>query len=139
MICTHCGKELNSDARFCSTCGAPVAQNTVQPAANRSAAVQAAAPAVQVRRSFNEAPTWAKVISVAGFACALITLAFVWVQEMAPYTYGVAACGLLLCMIAMATKNRNVFSLTGMIMNICIVFIGSIQIASLVNQSSIWW
>ena len=130
MYCTHCGKEFAGDVRFCDVCGAPVGTPAIP--------VQAApAQPERVRKDFISSPTWAKAVSVVGFALALLTLAFVWVEELAPYTYGFAAIGLILCMIALATKHRNVFSLAGMIMNICIVFIGSIQIASLVN-GSIW-
>lgn len=130
MFCTHCGKEHPDGTKFCDVCGAPIG-NMITPV--QAAPVQPA----RVRKDFIASPTWAKAISVVGFALALITLAFVWVEELAPYTYGLAAIGLILCMIAMTTKHRNVFSLAGMIMNICIVFIGSIQIASLVN-GSIW-
>ena len=130
MFCTHCGKELADGTKFCDVCGAPQGNpvQQVQPAPVQHA---------RVRKDFIGSPTWAKAVSVVGFALGLLTLAFVWVEELAPYTYGFAAVGLILCMIAMATKHRNVFSLAGMIMNICIVFIGSIQIASLVN-GSIW-
>lgn len=135
MFCTNCGKEFAGNEKFCDVCGAPVGILT-RPV--QTAPVQAApAQPARVRKDFISAPTWAKAVSVVGFAMALLTLAFVWVEELAPYTYGFAAIGLILCMIAMATKHRNVFSLAGMIMNICIVFIGSIQIASLVN-GSIW-
>ena len=121
MFCKHCGKELPEGASVCDVCGTP------------SGGTFAPAQPAKVRKDFSGSPAWAKAVSVIGFALALLTLAFVWVTNLAPYTYALSAVGLILCMIAMATRNRNAFSLAGMIMNICIVCIGSIQIAFLVN------
>ena len=139
MFCANCGMEIADDSRFCKECGTP-AGKVQAPVAPAPAVMQPAPPAapVRVRKDFLESPNWAKAVSVIGFALALVTMAFVWLKEMAPFTYGFSAIGLILCILAMATRNRNVFSLVGMIMNIVIVFIGSIQIAILVNPPSIW-
>ena len=135
MFCANCGKEIDDNVKFCSECGKPTRAEYVPAPVIAPQAVQ---PQAKVRKDFIDAPRWAKVISVLGFALALVTLAFVWVKVMAPFTYGLAAVGLILCILAMATRNRNVFSLVGMIMNIVIVFIASIQIAVLVNPPYFW-
>ncbi len=135
MFCANCGKEIAEDSKFCKECGTP-AGSTAAPVVPLPIAPPA--PQARVRKDFLDSPGWAKSISIIGFALALVTLSFVWINEMAPFTYGFSALGLILCILAMATRNRNVFSLVGMIMNICIVFIASIQIAVLVNPPSIW-
>ena len=132
MFCANCGIEINDDSTFCKECGAPARPGAV------ARPLPAAAPPVRVRKDFLESPGWAKAISIIGFALALVTLSFVWINKMAPFTYGFSAAGLILCILAMATRNRNVFSLVGMIMNICITVIASIQIAVLVNPPTYW-
>ena len=134
MYCANCGMEIAENSKFCKECGTPV--GAVAPVVHTPAPLPAAQ--VKVRKDFLESPNWAKAVSIIGFALALVTLSFVWINEMSPFTYGFSALGLILSLLAMATRNRNVFSLVGMIMNICITVIASIQISILVNPPTYW-